>query len=270
MNARTPGTRWMIVACVVVLTLSLSACSSGKPTAPSASPTEVAEAEPTPEPEVEATAEPPADEGTVVENTVDNLVKLAPVHLVSQFVYKENDEVTNTSRFEADVDANGNQHLWLYDQNDTVTEMYIVDKTMYIGTGDGQFMPTGEVEDDAGFAVLAVYGGAYFLAYNNLEDARKVGSEAVNGYQAVKYEIQYDLASLGLGGVVAGAQGAEFSYQGFAWVDSASGALVRARVDWSSKAADSDVTQSIHSEFDATPGTVTEITAPENVLSLGQ
>jgi hypothetical protein len=275
MHARTPKRRKMIVACVV-LALLLAACSSG-PSAtkgPEAQPTTPAEsvatkvAEPTAEPE--ATPEVASDEGTLVANTVDNLVKLAPVHLVSQYEYKEGDEVTNKSRFEADVDANGNQHLWLYDQSDAVTEMYIVDKTMYIGMGGGQFVPTGEVEDDASFAILAVYGGAYFLAYNNLEDARNVGSESVNGYQAVKYEINYDLASLGLGGLVANAQGAEWTYQGFAWVDSGSGALVRGRVDWSGKAADSDVTQSIHSEFDATPGTVTEITAPENVLSLEQ
>ncbi len=222
-------------------------------------PTEVAE-EPTEEPGEEAETE--------LQNTFDNLLHLAPVHMTSSWVRKVGEEVEASSSYEADLDANGNQHISLV-SNDEPVELYLVDGTMYIEVEEGQFMGVGEIEDDAGFSFLALYGGAYLLAFNDLQDARLVGTEAVGPWQANKYEIQMDLGSFGVSGIAAGVQGAEWDYHGTAWVEPNSGALVKAVVDWRGKGADGDEVESWHSEFLASEGTVTEITAPENVLGMG-
>ncbi len=225
-------------------------------------------ATPTPatEPEAEAT---PTEAATELENTFDNLVKLAPVHMTSSYVYKKGETVQSSLSYEADLDANGNQRLTLQSNNDDPVEIYVVDGKMYIGMGEGQFMTMGDVEQDAGFSFLAVYGGAYLLAFNNLEEATLVGTEAVAPWQAKKYQVNMDLGTFGVAGLVSGVQGAEWQYQGFAWIETTKSALVKATVDWSGKSAGATETEGYHSEFLASQGTVTEITAPENVVSLG-
>jgi len=243
--------------------------------------TVASEAEETPATELEATETPEAAEATPepeatasegeeeeIEEPLNNLLKLAPLHVTSSFVQKSGDEVANKSRYEADIDASGNQHMFFYDQNDQKTEMYLVDRTLYIGTEEGQFLGVGDIEEDAGFAFLAIYGGAYLLGFNNMEEAKRVGSETVSGFDCDKYEFKYDLAGLGLSGLAADVQGAEWEYKAFAWIEKTTKAVVRGQVDWKSKSADSDVVETFHSEFEATKGTVDKIEPPENVLNV--
>ena len=211
----------------------------------------------------------PTEEVTQLENAFNNLVKLAPVHLSSSFVSKAGDKVNSSLSYEADLDAAGNQHMKLVSGTDQPVEIYVVDGKMYLGTGEGQFMPMGDVEKDTGFAFLTVYGGAYLLAFNDLSDAKLVGSETIGPWRANKYQVNMDLASFGLAGLAAGTQGAQWQYQGFAWVEPSKGALVKAVTDWSGKAAGAAETESYHSEFVASKGTVTKITAPENLVNLG-
>jgi len=211
----------------------------------------------------------PTQEVTQLENAFNNLVKLAPVHLSSSFVFKAGDTVNGSVSYEADLDAAGNQHMKLVSGSDQPVEIYVVDGKMYLGSGGGQFMAMGNVEKGSGFGFLTMYGGAYLLAFNELSDAKLVGSETVSPWRANKYQVKVDLASLGMAGLAAGAQGVQWQYQGFAWVEPNTGALVKAVTDWSVKAANSNVTESYHSEFLASQGTVTKITAPQNVIGLG-
>ena len=284
MHGRTPNIIHLVLASLMIASLLVTGCGAARKAGESLAKTKVAEvAEEVSEAVESQEAEPAEEEGeeaagaeaeeaegeqAAPEDTLDNVVRLAPVHVVSSLTVKEGDEVTHQSSYEADIDAHGNQHMIIRDQDGQEFELYLVDGTLYIGTGEGQFVATGEAEEDAGFAFLAMYGGAYLLAYNDLSDATRLGREEVNGFATVKYEFKYDLASAGLGGVAAMAEGAQFDYEGYAWVEPDSGALVRSRVDWTGKAADEEVTHAWHSEFDVTRGTVTEITAPENVLSL--
>lgn len=218
------------------------------------------------QPGAAATAEPtaPAEATAKLENSFDNLIKLAPVHMSSAWVSKVGDEVRSSMSYEADVDANGNQHIKLL-SNDEPVEIITADGKMYFKVDDDQFVAMGESQE--GFSFLAVYGGAYLLAFNDLQEAKLLGKEAVGPWQANKYEIKMDLASLGAGGIIGGLQGAQWDYKGTAWVEPESGALVKAVVDWSAKGTGDDETESWHSEFLASKGTVTEITAPENVVS---
>ncbi|MCL6432123.1 MAG: hypothetical protein K6V36_14905 [Anaerolineae bacterium] len=265
------------LAVTLALALLLTGCSTGPKAAQPTAETGPAQAAPTKEPEptgvVEPTAEPqaaPEDAGERIDNALDNLLKLAPLHLVSYFEYKQGDDKAQTSRFEGDVDANGNQHMFLYVDDGESVELYIVDGTMYLGGGEGQFLAMGEAPEGSTFAFLGLYGGAYLLSYNQLEDAKRLGSESVNGFDCDKYQVRYDLSTAGLSGAIAQAQGVEWEYEAFAWIEKGTRALVRARVDWKGKSSADAEVSTYHSEFDATRGTVKEIKAPEKVMSFGQ
>lgn len=289
MDARSPQVRRLIVAGIIVSSLLLTACSFIKQAGGSVVKTKVAEVVPTGLPEAletkaaeviattvpeEETPEPeaePSGETTSMEGTVGKLLQLAPVHLESAYETKMGDVVESSLRFSGDMDANGNQHVFLYDQGELSAELYVVDGTLYVGTeadGETVFISLGESAEQGDISYLAVYGGAYLLVFDDLEEATLVGSESVNGYDTDKYRIAYDLSSLGLGGFVEGAQGAEWNYEGYAWIEKETGALVKAVVDWSGKGSDDEELESYHSEFEATPGDFGEITAPENVMSL--
>lgn len=156
MRKTTSTVAQLALAVMLVLGLLASGCGIARKAAQSAVGTTVAQALPTEEPEptevVEPTEEPEEAEGEEeageeIDNTLDNLLQLAPLHLVSLFEYKEGDETTRKGRFEGDLDANGNQHMILSSDDSEPVEIYIVDNTMYLKTEDGQFISLGEVED---------------------------------------------------------------------------------------------------------------------------
>jgi hypothetical protein len=267
-------------AVIVILSLALAGCGGGAkatPTAEAKEPTAKAQATTAPTTASSDKTQPTATTAssddtsssqTDLEKTLDNVKKLAPVHMVSSYTYKKGNETTSDSKVEADLDAKGNQHLLLYDKGEVSAEIYIVDGKLYMGAGDGQYAPLGDMPQDGAFSFLALYGGTYLLALNDLKEAKKLGTETVNGYSATKYEIQYDLASMGVSGLAAGVAGASFDYKGFAWVEPKTSALVAAQVDWSSKAVGDSPAESFHSELAVTKGTIAEIKAPEGIISM--
>ncbi len=263
---------WMVMGTaltwLVIASLLVSGCGGGGK--PAAKATQAPEVEPT---EASAPASEGGSESSTESKALDNLIKLAPVHIVSSYTYKKGSAEENQAGIEADMDAKGNQHLFLKDKDGKATELYLVDGKLYLkaegGEGEGQFMVIPDVPQDSAFSFLAIYGGAYLLAYNDLQDAKKVGSESVNNFQTNKYEIKYNMGSLGLGGLAAGAAtGANFDYKGYAWLEATTGALIRSQVDWTAKGANEDETETFHAQFEATKGTVTEVKAPENVFDL--
>lgn len=250
------------LACLVITSLLLTGCSAARSADEPLAETKAAEA-------AEATEEARAEQGAGLENALDNLAELAPVHVRSSYVARQGDEVTEQTEYEADLDAMGNQHVVIHSEDGDVLELYVVDRILYFGSEGDQFVSVGEMEEDSPFAVVAAYGADYLLAFNDLENAEKVGSETVNGFQTDKYEFKLDLGEMGLASLAAGAEGGQFDYQAYAWIEPASGALVRSQVDWTVKDPDEAVAETFHSEFDATKGTVAEIEAPENVVSFG-
>jgi len=280
----------LLLGLLLALSMALAGCGGNKPapaaesnntesSSSAAEPTATLEvaAEPTAAPE--AAAEPTeattagdnsADSGEITD-ALNSLIKLAPLHMTSSFESKESDQVSSAGRVESDVDAKGNQHTIIYDKDNNQTELYIVDKKMYLRTdaNSDQYVAVDFQEDNSSsFAFLAMYGGAYLLGFNDMQDAKKVGSEKINGFQCDKYEMKMSLASLGVAGVAADASGADFNYQGNAWIEPNAKALIKAHVDWTSKAADSGTVETFQSDFEAKPGTVQEITAPQNVLTM--
>lgn len=232
MYAHTARTRRMLLAGLAVFALLLTACSFVKEAGVSTVKTKVAENVPTGLPEAletraagllegEETVVPegPVGEATDIRSPIDNLVKLAPVHVVSSYQSKMGNQVVDEGRVELDLDAKGNQHVRLHAGHGGVTEMYIVDQIIYVESSShdaekGQFSAVGELDEESGLSVLFMYGGAFVMALNDLEDAKKVGRESVNGFQTDKYEIKIDLLDLGLGGAVGGAAGFKSTYEG--------------------------------------------------------
>ena len=252
---------------LIVVSVTLVGCG-GKQARPKsgARATQAAKGAPEEQPQAKATKAAPTTSGgeekTELESTLDNFVKLAPLHITSTFVYKKGEKVEWTSRFEADLDAKGNEHILIYDQNNQKTELYIVDLKLDLKDESGAVMALGDMPKGGAFTFLAVYGGAYLLAFNNLEEARRVGSETVNGFSTDKYEIKINLMNAGIPGAAVKVQGAEWDYKGLGWIEKQAKALVRAQVDWKGKPSGQDILESYHSEFEAQKGTVTEIKAP--------
>lgn len=209
----------------------------------------------------------PAEATTELDNAFDKLLLLAPVHMSSFWVTKTNEQIESSVSYEADVDAAGNQHIKML-MNDEEVELYVVDKALYIKAEGDQYISMGS-SDDEGFTFLLAFGGAYLLAFNDLEGATLVGTEAVGPWQTDKYKINMNLASLGVSGAAAGLQGADWKYQGSAWIEKSKGALVRALVNWDYKPAGSAATENYHAEFRASKGNVSEIKAPANAVGIG-
>lgn len=258
----------LALVALVVLSVALVGCG-GKGAKSGVRATQAAKDVPEERSQAKATEAAPtvlgAEERTEFESTLDNLVKLAPLHITSTFVSKKGEEVEWTSRLEADLDAKGNEHIILYDQQNQKTEFYIVDRKLYLKDESGAVVMLGDMPQGGAFAFLAVYGGAYLLAFNNLEDARRLGSETVNGFSTDKYEVKINLMNAGIPGAAAKLQGVEWDYKGLAWIEKQAKALVRAEVDWKGKPSGQDVLESYHSEFEARKGTVTEIKVPTSV-----
>ena len=271
--SKQTGWLWQLALIALAATLLVAGCG-GKPAASQpkgaeSKPTATAQPRPT---TAQPTAAPASAAETRFDNALEGVVRLAPVHLVSQYTIKEGDELTSDLRVEIDVDTKGNQHLVLIDKKeDSKVELYVIDKTLYVGAEQGGqtlFIAAGEAGDSL-VGALSIYGGAALALLDDLEGARKVGSETVNGYQADKYEFKMELARLGVAGLAAQAQGAISDYQGLAWIEPKTKALVRSRVDMTWKAANEQVATVFHQEFDATKGSVQEIKPPENIVKPG-
>jgi len=201
------------------------------------------------------------------EKLLDNLLQLAPVHFTSSFTYTKGSNVTSKADLEGDLDARGSEHLYINDQNGQKMELYLVGGTLYLKSeSDEGFVALSNMPQDSAFSFLSIYGGAYLLGFNQIKDAREVGSETVNGYDAVKYAIQQDNSSLSLSGLITTTKDIKWDYQGFIWVEPKTRAMVRAVVQWTTDAE--GVKESYESEFNATKGTESMIDAPTNVIDL--
>lgn len=252
------------VLLVIAMAASLAACGGGAkatpgPTAtPKPSPTPVPTNTPTPEPE------PTAAEPTELESLISNLTRLAPVRVESILSNQEGDEPARITRTEAEIDAAGNQRVRLYEGDNLSGEFLFVDKQMYVATGDDQYVAMGEVDDP--WVVLTVYGGAFLLVFNNLQDAEFVGKEQVNGFNTNKYRVRIDLSQFGLSGFVAGQQGAVLEYEGFAWVEMNAMALVKAETLYRAKSTTDEKVTELRTTFNAQKADVPTIEKPANIL----
>ncbi len=226
-----------------------------------------AEASETPEPAAtaeasEATPEGGASEGNGEENLLKNLLKIGPIHMASSYFVKEDDKTASEGKLEGDIDAKGNQHV-LLEFDGKKTETYVIGEDVYLKSeGEEQFIPMVGIGKDTPFFYMLGYGGLYAMGIGT-EDANKVGSESVNGFQCDKYEVNWN--TLGVA-ALAGLSGMD--YKGFAWVEPTAKALIKSQFDWTIKATSDHGAQVYHSEFSATKGTVNEITKPDNVLDI--
>ncbi len=249
---------------VIVMATTTAACGGAKST-PKPTPTPVPSPTPTPQPTDTPVPTPPAESETAELNSlISHLSQLAPVRVVSVLSQTEGDSLARVSRTEAEIDAAGNQRVRLYDGDNLSAELLFVDKQMYMGTGEDQYVFMGEQDDP--WIALSIYGGAFLLLFNDLQQAEFVGKEQVNGFSTNKYRMQIDLSQFGLSGFVAGQQGAVLEYEGFAWVEMNAKALVKAQVLYRAKSTTDEKVTEIRTEFDAVKADIAPIEKPANVI----
>lgn len=248
----------------IILITSLAACGGGAKSTPRPTDTPV----PTPTPVPTDTPVPPTPEETAGADELDSLIShlalLAPVHVVSVLTQTEGDNAPKVTKTEADIDAAGNQRIRLYDGDTMTADILFVDKQMYMGTGENQYVALGPQDDP--WIALTIYGGAFLLMFNNLQEAEFVGREQANGFSTNKYRVQIDLSQFGLSGLIAGQQGAVLDYEGFAWVEMNAKALVKAQVLYRAKSTTDEKVTEIRTEFDAVRADVAPIETPTNVI----
>lgn len=249
---------------VIALATALVGCGGGakstpKPTAtPLPTPTPV----PTPTPEPEPTAAQP----TELDSLISHLARLAPVRAESVLSTQEGDNPATVNRTVAEIDAAGNQRIQMYEGDNLAVEILVVDNQMYLKMEGDQYMAMGESNDP--WAALMMYGGAFLLMFNDLQQAEFVGKEQVNGFSTSKYRVQVDLSQFGLGGFVAGQQGAVLEYQGFAWVEMNAMALVKGETLYRAKSTSDEKVTEIRTTFNAQKADIPAIEKPANILGL--
>lgn len=200
-----------------------------------------------------------------MESLTGHLAPLAPIRVTSTLSIKEGDAPECVNRTEAEIDAAGNQHIWLYDGDTLSGEFLFVDKQVYMSAGE-QYVALGTADDP--WSVMMVYGGGFLflLLFNDLHQAELVGREQVNGFSANKYRVQVDLSQFGLAGMTMGAQGAVLDYEGFAWVEMNAKALVKAETLYRAKSTTDEKITEIRMAFDAVKADIAPIEKPTNVL----
>lgn len=263
MRARNVLLQAMSVLLIIAMALPLAGCGGGAKSTPKPTDTPV----PTPTPRPTDTPVPPTPEEPTGAEELDSLIQhltlLAPVRVVSVLMQKEGDNPATVTKTEAEIDAAGNQRVRLYDGDSVSGEFLFLDKQMYMRAGD-QYVALGEVDDP--WVVLTLYGGAFLLVFNNLQEAEFVGREQANGFSTNKYRIRIDLSQFGLAGLMAGQQGAVLDYEGFAWVETNAKALVKAQVIYRAKSTTDEKVTEIRTEFDAVRADVAPIEKPANII----
>jgi hypothetical protein len=270
-HVRTKGyfVRAISILLVIAIATALVGCGGGakstpKPTATAApTPTPLPTNTPVP-PTPEPAAQPTEGATTELDSLISHLALLAPVHVVSTLTTKEGDNPESVTRTEADIDAAGNQRIQLYEGDSLSAELLFVDQQMYMGTGGDQYIAMGEQTDP--WVALTVYGGAFLLMFNDLQQAELVGREQVNGFDTNKYSIQFGLGQLGLSGFLAGQQGAVMENTGFAWVERNANALVKAESLYRVKSTTDESATEMRTAFDAEKADIPKIEKPTNIL----
>ncbi|GAB4400010.1 MAG: hypothetical protein Kow00123_07340 [Anaerolineales bacterium] len=251
---------------VIAMATALVGCGGGAkstpaPTAtPRPTPTPVPTDTPTPQPE------PTAAEPTELDSLISHLARLAPVRVESVLSSQEGDNPPTINRTVAEIDAAGNQRIQMYEGDNLTVEILVVQNQMYMKSEGDQYLSMGESNDP--WSALMLYGGAFLLVFNDLQQAEFVGKEQVNGFSTNKYRVQVDLSQFGLSGFVAGQQGAVLEYQGFAWVEMNAMALVKGETLYRAKSTSDEKVTEIRTTFNAQKADIPAIEKPTNILGM--
>jgi len=228
-------------------------------------------AEETTVPTAEGTTVPSAG-GTkeeVLHNTLNNIVKLAPVHATSLWATYKGKDLQEKFRVEMDIDTNGNRHIFIFQGDKSQTEIIAFDNDLYIRNGpDEQFLLLPGQTGEADLGYLAAYGAPWIVFFNDVKNAKKVGHESVNGFSADKYDTKFN--TLGMGGILgaaAAAQGGIFDYKGNAWIETKNKALVKATVDITVKEKGKKVPTILQIRYDVKKARVEPVQKPTDVFS---
>ena len=193
---------------------------------------------------------------------IDNLPRLGPVHMVSTYIIQQGGETLYRARVEADLDARHNLHLTVAlsdrDQAQQV-ELWVIDDVLYVAPRHHSnllLLPLAY----RGATLLAAhlfYGGGSLV--RDEAALSEAGAEAVNGYDALRYELRFDLTNLGAQGEEMREKGVILHCYGYLWLERDTRALVRTRLEMTEQGVNDRLARVHRQEFDAYPGTVQEI-----------
>ena len=207
---------------------------------------------------------------TSLNNLLSNVVKLVPVHVTTIYTVYEGKRVQDRAHMEIDIDAAGNRHIFVYsgEEDEQQAEILVVDKALFMrGSAEDQYLQVPMQGGEEDWTFLMMYGAPWFLFFNDVENASKVGAETVNGFSTDKYEVKFNMTNLGPLGAAAALQGGMFDYKGTGWIEKNSRALVKAAVSLTGKGKQDKQPTTIQLQFDVKKASVAPIKKPDNVFS---
>jgi len=225
--------------------------------------------QPTQVPNAEATTAPSAGTGQEqLNNTLANVVKLAPVHATSLWASYNGKDLKRKMRVEMDIDTVGNRHIFIFQGGKMQTEIVAFGDQLFLRNGpDEQFISLPGQAGGADLAYMSLYGAPWLMFFNDVQNAKKVGHETVNGFSADKYDTKFNTMGMGILGAAAAAQGGAFDYKGTAWIESKTKALVKATVDITVKNKGNKVPSVFQVRYDVKKAKVAPIQKPTNVFT---
>lgn len=199
-----------------------------------------------------------------------NVVKLAPVHAASLWARYEGQELQEKARVEMDIDEAGNRHVFVSsgDEDTLRTELVQVDGDMFVRSGpDEEFLVLSGQAGAGDLDFMAFYGAPWLLFFNDVEQASRVGSETVNGFETDKYDMKFNTLNLGPVGAAALIRGGLVDYKGTGWVEQNTRALVKSSVDITVKDNGEAQPTLLQVRYDVTKADVAPIQKPSNVFA---
>ncbi|HOG45318.1 MAG TPA: hypothetical protein PLJ35_08160 [Anaerolineae bacterium] len=206
-----------------------------------------------------------------LDNSLDALADLAPVHTRYFAQWGEDGQTTQTHLQETDLDKNGSMYIKTHSSDlsrglhdELIEEEYRIGTTTYVPAErrpDSPFYALENNNMDGGIWQVVRFYGIHLMSFGEDGSATLVGSESKNGFATNKYEIAYEaISGISEDAVHFGDPEGEEDYAFYVWIEKSSGALVSSVVDWS------DERGTFHAEFDATRVQLDDIQPPDNII----
>ncbi|MGB9724313.1 MAG: hypothetical protein ACPL7G_10510 [Chloroflexia bacterium] len=138
-------------------------------------------------------------------------------------------------RFVEDVDAQGNFHLLIYEEEggSPTLDVYYIQKHFYLGS-EGTYIDLGVREESEAADFYQTYMIPFSLLFHGASNLEPIGQETVNGLPATKYRANFEEW---IRAYLQAQTGVSYTAEGYVWIADQYGAVVKSQVraSWSAE-----------------------------------
>lgn len=142
---------------------------------------------------------------------------------------QETGESPTYLRYVEDVDAQGNFHLLIYDEEGgtPALDLYYIQKHLYILGSEGTYIDLGVQEEDQAATFYQAYLMPFSLVFLGASNLEPAGQEMVNGLLATKYRANFDQW---VQSYLQAQADVSYTAEGYVWISDQYGAIVKSQV----------------------------------------